>query len=227
MTTILLTRPKAASARTVKALAPMLDDARIIISPLFETEFLPPPTDLTPYEGLIFTSENAVRAMGRQAAGCKAWCVGPRTASVAAEAGMCAINGGGTAEMLFKTVREAARGPLMFLRGEEVAVDLADQLNLAGIETVSAIVYRMDLRPLSDVARAAIADGDPIVVPVFSPLAARALGMQMDRPDAPLHLVAISESAAKAWTGPSPLTVSISRTPDLEGMGEAIASHLA
>jgi uroporphyrinogen-III synthase len=216
----------------VAALGPL----RVLIAPLVEIVPQPLAVDPAPYAGLIFTSENGVRCLGPRPAlrGRPAWCVGPRTAAAAAEAGYAVqqlAEDGGDAEALIRSLRAARPAlPLLHLRGAQAVTDLAGRLSAEGLACAEAVVYAQKEVPPSPEALAALSGADAVLLPLFSPASARraAAMLRTSGAVAPGVAVAISEAAAARWraglgeAGARGWQVVVASRPDGEGMLEAL-----
>jgi uroporphyrinogen-III synthase len=144
---ILITRPREEAqefARELQALGfETLTEPVINIVPL---DFKAP--DLAGYGGLIFTSANAVRIFAAEtsARAIRVYAVGNQTRAAAAAAGYHnIITGPGDAEALVHTIAGtvvAGAGPLLHVRGEEVAVPVHERLAAQGVPSDTRIVYR-------------------------------------------------------------------------------------
>jgi uroporphyrinogen-III synthase len=164
---LIVTRPEPDATRTAKALIRLGHEA--ILSPMLDIEFeanarLPK----SPFQALLVTSTNAVRALSAHAdrarlAGIPLFAVGDHSALEAKRAGFSARSSGGdVAELaaLVQSILAPAGGPLLYAAGEEQAVDLAGQLKTLGFEVETSIVYRARPRPrLADVAIEALRGG--------------------------------------------------------------------
>ena len=224
---ILLTRPRPQAEAFRRRLG---NGAEVLISPVLEIVSLPLVADPASYAGLIFTSQNAVRAAASQAAlaGMRAWAVGRRTAAAARAEGLRVTSADGTADDLVALLARARpAGRLLFLRGEHSRGQVAERLNSAGIETDSEVIYRQEERPLSARALAALQGARPVILPLFSPRSARLLSHQAQGAGAPLHLVAMSPAVLAAWEGPAPASARTVERPEAEAMARAILRHVA
>ena len=198
---VLITRPEPQASRFAADLTAALDGiVAPVLSPLMAQVTLSPP--LPPAAALVLTSESAVLAVtGREPLPDRAWCVGGRTAAAARAAGLQAISAEGDAAALAALIASAGeQGPLLWLRGEEVAGDLAGDLAARGIALAQAVVYRQEPRPLSDTAQALLSGQAPVIVPLFSPRSARLFAQAARGALAPLHLCALSPAVAEAAT---------------------------
>ncbi|MBU3028597.1 uroporphyrinogen-III synthase [Paracoccus marinaquae] len=205
--TLLLTRPEADSRR----FAAMLPDLPHVISPILR--ILPVAHDaarLASAEALVFTSQHAIAIAG-PGRGRTAFCVGPRTAALAREAGYAVIEGPGDAERL-QPMLEASDLPLLHPHGRHVARELP----VAGM-----VVYDQLPLPLNARALELLAGAAPVILPLFSPRSARLLAVEAAGSAAPVWLAAISGAALAAWQGPFEQG-EIAPTPDARGLAAAI-----
>lgn len=220
---ILLTRPLAQSQRFADQIGGAL------ISPLMRPEFLSPDLPLGDFAAVVLTSETGAEAAGRiSAAGIalpkRAFCVGNRTAEVARAAGFTASSAAGAADdLLAHTIAVAPVGRLLLLRGQDSVGDLERRLVLAGIETVSLVVYRQIAQSLTDEAIAVLQDPRPVILPIFSPRSARLLADELRRiaAKAPIWLAALSPAVAEAFDFPTVYT-EIAPRPDSDAMLRAV-----
>lgn len=202
--TVLLTRPVEQSKRFAAAVQARFGGVRIIASPLIALKYLPLKVPVRDWAGVIFTSETGVKAAERIAADGTAlprlaFCVGDQTARVARAKGFEAVSAQGDGQALLKLVQVlGARGPLLFLRGAEVQVNVALELNLAGIETVSVVCYTQQPVALTSAAVRVLRQSDPVVAPVFSARTAQLLTAEFRRVSAtaPVMVAAISADIA-------------------------------
>ena len=151
---LLVTRPEQDAERTAAALS--RQGHQVEIAPLMR---IAPVADAAlgagSWSGLIFTSANAVRAVGGLASaaalsGLPAFAVGERTAAAARAAGFRnVVAGGGDARQLTQHIRTwakpergAHRAPLLYLAGEDLSHDLAGALAADGTIVHTVTVYR-------------------------------------------------------------------------------------
>lgn len=215
---ILLTRPQAQAERFAQALG----DVQTVISPLMRIELLPLGVDLAEYQGLIFTSENGVRACG--ASDMPAYCVGDRTANAAKAIGMQAVSAGGTADDLVAlVVRNAVDGKLLHIRGEHTRGDVAARLRECGQQVDDVVAYRQVAVPLNNQARAALEGEHAVIVPLFSPRTAQLFFKDLGQIKAPLHIIVISEAVGAAVSG----DYSVAKAPNSTAMAQAVIRQLS
>lgn len=227
--TLLLIRPQAQSERFAREFALRHGDIPVLIAPLIEIRPRPLPCAVEGFAGLIFTSENAVRAFAGQSPrrDLPAFCVGDTTAQAARQAGFAARSARGDWRALLHMLKtENPAGPFLHLRGEHVAGPLVAALNGAGISTVAAVIYDQAECALTPQARALLAGSAPVLLPLFSPRSARLLRAAAGQVAAPLHIAAISPAVADAWGAvQGPLV--LAERPDGPGMQAALDTLIA
>lgn len=222
--TVLLTRPAAQSARFAKALG----DVEVVISPVLEVQYRDLAVNPGDYDGLIFTSENGVRAAaaGAKLRGQRGYAVGQRTAKVAAEFGLDLQPAGGTAEDLVAMIKtDKPAGRWLHLRGVHSRGDIAKKLNNAGLETDTVVIYEQAERPLTPAARTLLAKEGLVILPVFSPRTAALLGQMCQGTRAELIVIGLSPSVIAEWTGPEPERLIAVTKPTAAAMLEEIQHY--
>ena len=228
---LLITRPEAASRRfAAAAVARFGDRVRPLIAPLMQIVEDTGPLPLDDIRGLVFTSENGVRAAAARTPrrDRPAWCVGDRTTAAALAAGFPARSAQGDAVALARLlVAQQVRGPLLHLHGEHVQADFGALLAAAGTALRSLATYRQEPQPLSDSALAALGGPARVMVPLFSPRSARLFRAAAGAPRAPLDLVAISPAAAEPLGDWPDMAIAIAARPDADAMLDALADRLA
>ncbi len=176
--TLLLTRPKAQSWALVKEIETGFPDkAACLVSPMMAITPVGDLPDTSKFQAVLFTSVNGVQAfvdLGGMAEKC--YCVGGRTTQMAQAAGLDATSANGAAAELVTLVAtdlNAEDGPLLHIRGEHTAGDIADNLTTHGFTVEQAVLYRQQACALTEAARQALAQGDVQGLPLYSPLTAR------------------------------------------------------
>ncbi len=226
---LLITRPADRGAAFAEAVRGQLSDPpRVVIAPLVRIACLAPPPDLAPDATVLFTSASAVGCLGAgfEARGRRAFCVGARTAEAAMAAGFDAVSADGDAAALADLVlRSRPSGPLVHLRGEHAAADLARHLTEAGLPTAEHVLYRQEDVAMDAAAAALLAAPGRVVAPVFSPRGARRLAAVAAGRRATLHLVAISAAAARAFE-PPPERIDVAARPSGAEMLAAVLRAL-
>ena len=196
--TLLLTRPDAQSRA-------FLDDCEAqlgrsiptVVSPLLRIVPVGDIPDLDTYDTIVLTSGNGVRRLGDKLAGRSVVTVGENTATLAESLGASAKAHGENVEAFLAATPNLGRA--LFCRGTHSRGNLASRLNEAGQSVDEAVLYDQVAQTLSDAAQSLLTDGAPIVAPVFSPRSAALLAAYDVL--SPVQLLAISQSAAEAWTG--------------------------
>ncbi len=204
-------------------------EQQIILSPLIEIEMLPMQGSLAQYCGLIFTSENGVRAFA-QAYGQRdmpAYCVGERTAKAARAAGLRALSANGSADDLVAMVMDAGvEGALLHVRGEHSRGDIAGRL---GEQIDEVVAYRQVSVPLSEKAREILAGKHAVILPLFSPRTAQLFFRHDLQIKAPVQVVAISNAVNEAILDTNPvesIDILIAEKPDAAAMLRAIKGRI-
>lgn len=229
----LLTRPAAASARFAEALRESFGpDARIVISPLMQPEFLHPVLPVGPFDALILTSEIGAEAARRLSADGvalpgQAVCVGDRTAQAAEAAGFQAVTAKGDAAALVRLIATQTPGArYLHLRGQDTTGQIAQQLDSIGISTAEAVVYCQQPQPLTRQAAALLSGPDPVVVPLFSPRSADLLAA-FGPFRAPLWIAALSPAVAERSQAMHPARLAVATLPDARALLRATESLCA
>jgi uroporphyrinogen-III synthase len=145
---VVLTRPKEDSERTAEAVRARGHD--VLIAPLLRIE--PVNAELrTNWGGVIITSANAASAIAAHPAleeltKLPVFAVGKRSADAAHQVGFTDITtAGGDVRDLVRTIVEHhadAKGPLLYLAGEDRSGDLLGDLTVHGVATELVVVYR-------------------------------------------------------------------------------------
>ena len=174
---LIVTRPEPDDDRTARALIRLGHEA--ILSPMLDVIVdaktkIPP----RPYQAVLATSSNAVRALaGRPVRPVSVevplLAVGDQTALEAKRSGFSAArSAGGALDDLIALVcaeLSPAAGPLLYAAGEEQAGDLAGRLQGESFDVETAIVYRTEPRAhMAKVAEAALKDGTADGVLLYS-----------------------------------------------------------
>ncbi|MCQ0971345.1 uroporphyrinogen-III synthase [Paracoccus sp. TK19116] len=137
---------------------------------------------------MVLTSVHAVPA-SLPSRGRPAYCVGPATAKAARDAGFRVIEGSGDLAGL-KPLIAVSGLDLIHPHGRHVAGD-------SGVPGI--VVYDQLEVPLNEAAQALLAGRTPVILPLFSPRAARLVAAEIGDAPAPLSVVALSEAVAQSW----------------------------
>ncbi|WP_158285656.1 uroporphyrinogen-III synthase [Pseudohoeflea suaedae] len=183
---VLVTRPEPAAYRTAERLVALGHEP--VLLPLYETRLLEPEPGFTgrPWPALVFTSANAVKAVGNRfaAAGRPVYTVGAATAQAARGAGYETVRAGsGSGRDLAELIAgEAASGvlaapegaPVLYLTTDDRRRDLEEGLAKAGIPVEALCVYRMEeISYTTDFVLSVKITPLPDAVLLYSPKAAR------------------------------------------------------
>lgn len=220
--TILLTRPQGQSDEFAAALRDCGLRNVILTSPLLAISATGNGENLGSFSEAIFTSRNALDFVPAKPK--RAWCVGDKTAEKARAKGWDALSVGGNVDDLVKALLEAKpKGPLVHFRGMHSRGALANQLNQAGIEMKSCVVYQQDLLPLSQEAAMVLSGSEPVIVPLFSPRSAGNFAQQGPY-QAPLLGVAMSQAVLQEMHNFNAEQVMVAPKPTAAAMVECIVS---
>lgn len=144
---LLLTRPR--SNDTALEAALQANGHQIVAEPLLTLEFMPAGViGAAHIQAVVATSSNALRAVDFDAAlaALPLFAVGAATARTACERGFVNVVTGETGAQDLAAIvvskLDPGNGSVLYLRGEDVAFDLAAQLSSAGFNVESRIVYR-------------------------------------------------------------------------------------
>lgn len=228
---VLVTRPRAEAERFAADLAARFGERVCpVISPLLAPRFLAPIIPDRSYDAVVFTSAQAVLAARELHVALpeRAWCVGHKTAQVAAGAGFQARSADGDAEALANAIAsDLPNGRILYLRGVDTRGNLWEKLDSFGVDTDVAIVYEQVAQPLSAEAIGLLNSPGDLIVPLFSPRTALlfSAAVPSDFP-ARLHLAAMSDAVAQPLHDLHPATLAIARHPDAPAMLDAVESLL-
>jgi uroporphyrinogen-III synthase len=179
---LLLTRPEGDArplARRLEALG-----HTVTIAPLLTIR---PRADVQiadrPYEAVVLTSANAARSLGRAAierlSQVPCFVVGPQSEQAARQAGFQRVeaSGGdarGVADTIAKSI-DPKRGPLLYLSGDAISIDLKARLGEAGFDVDRIVLYdAVEAEALPAAARRGIEEGTIDGVLLYSARTAKA-----------------------------------------------------
>lgn len=226
---LLVTRPEPEAA-DLKA---RLEDLglRATLAPMLELEILPAALSFDGVQALVVTSRNALRSLAQYSPPSEArtlplFAVGAGTAKAAQSLGFSrVIAGTGGARDLLPLIAAATtpdKGAILYLAGEEVAVDLAPALEAKGFSVRRAVVYRM--HPASRLTASvvdAIQTGDLDGVIVLSPrtaaiFASLVRASEVENAARRLKYYCMSEAVAEALAPLAPVEINIADEARLE-----------
>lgn len=225
---ILVTRPEADAAGLAAQLQAL--GHTVSVDPLLEISPLPVPADsLAGAVGLIATSRNGLRALAQSpalevATRLPLIAVGSATAELARKIGFTDITTGeGTAASIVPLIEELSRsqpGPLVHIRGEAVAYDLAAALRPRGVDLSGVIVYRaVPADTLQPSTRDLLAKGEIDAVILMSPRTGATFARLAETeglagPARKTVLICLSQAVATAVEPLSPERVEVTERPD-------------
>jgi uroporphyrinogen-III synthase len=222
MPCILVVRPEpAASLLAARLKAEGLEAVPAPVSEYIELPFTLP--DLAPYQGLAFTSAEAVRVFSRHAAGegRVAFCVGDATAEAARDAGFPEVRSAdGDAGDLAALLGAADIKKILHISGSDLAQDMAPPLAEKGIALDRVTVYTARLLDeLPSEAAAALGAGEVTAAMLFSArAAARFVSLLPDGAAGGITALCISPRAAAGAAGANWKAVHIAEHPRLDAM---------
>lgn len=229
--TLLVTRPALQAQRFAQGFAARFGaDWPMVVSPMSRLDLLATALSLDDVETLIFTSETGVAAFMRlsQRRDFRAWCVGDRTAEVARAAGFSvAVGPGFGAGMIEAIIDEAPRGLMLHVHGLHMAVDVARELTRAGLKARGVTVYDQIALPPTPQALDLLMDDRPVLLPLFSPRAARLMTRLSPLPRAPLYIAAISPAVAGVAEALQPQRIEVATEPNGLRMLDALEGLIA
>ena len=174
---LIVTRPEPDDQRTARAL--MRLGHEVILSPMLDVVIdRDAPIPKRPYQAVLVTSSNAVRALAGRAVRPVAvdvplFAVGDQTALEAKRSGFSTVRsaGGALDDLVALAGAELSPdgGPLLYAAGETREGDLAARLAECGFEVETAILYRTEPRTrLAKVAEMALREGSVDGVLLYS-----------------------------------------------------------
>lgn len=228
---VLVTRPRAEGAAFAASLTARFGSrVRAVLSPLIAPQQLVPTISAHTHAAVVFTSAQAVVASRPLRASLPrlAWCVGRKTASVAAEAGFLARSADGDLEALARAIiGDPPNGRILYLRGVDTHGNLKEMLEDSGLYVDVAIVYAQVPQPLASEAMALLCRPAAVVVPLFSPRSAGLFRAALP-PDAAarLHIAAMSGAVASALADLPRSALCVAQRPDADSMLDAVETLL-
>ncbi len=231
---LLLTRPKEQGAGFAATVARQFGKkVWLINSPLLAPNFFAPTLPDQTFTALILTSKTGVEGyqrLGSAKGGLPklVFCVGRSTADAARSQDLTPlIEATDAADLIKQIIALRPRGPLLHLRGQESRGDVVGNLNSAGIDTKSALIYAQIPQSLTEQATTQLQRPEPVIVPLFSPRTARIFTSEMKRccGISPLLIVALSREIALEASSLA-AQIKIAETPDAEAVHNALAELL-
>lgn len=226
---LLMTRPEEASRRFVGSLsAEVRAGLEVVTAPLFRVITDATQPDISRYDGVVFSSSNAVRATHPQP-GKAAYCVGAQTTALARAAGWQAQCMGQTAADLIASLPQIQPDlPLLHLRGEHSRGNIAQNLCSADLRCDEYVIYHTQTLPLTAEIRQRVSQ-IPTIAPVFSPRSA-ALFRDKFKGKETLYLVALSKAVAAELSDVAHQQLDVAPAPDaasVKALVEALFQKLS
>lgn len=143
-----------------------------LVAPMLEIKFDDVPINLNGVQGVVVTSSNAVRALekGTEERDMPIYCVGPQTRKFAESLGFTNVKNsfGGVKNLPIFIGRETSpsKGPLLFLRGGNVAGNPIKELAQGGFRANALKVYGAG--PVTTLPEEVRAEFEKSVVPEFA-----------------------------------------------------------
>lgn len=145
MTYVLITRPEPQAQELAHHLK-----LPCFLEPLLIFELLPYTVDWTGITDVIITSSRVFECLPSWPNDVHYWCVGPSTAEAAQRVGISQIvSGPGTAEGVTALIQSSIfqkRPKILYIRGEDITLEVDKMLQHCGFEATSITVYRMRSR---------------------------------------------------------------------------------
>lgn len=221
---LLMTRPQAQAERFVQHAALPLP---VIYAPLMGIRARDGLTIGPDVSALILTSENAVVAQQKALPhGLTAYCVGPKTAQTAREAGLNAQILGPDADALVAAlIALRPKGALLHLRGAVARGEIVQRLREAGLSCDDAVAYDQPLLSFRPDLKRSLEAGARCLVPLFSPRTAAQFRREV--PHAPgCDIVCLSQAVAAPLVSGSYGEIVLCDSPDGEAMVRALRARL-
>ena len=221
---ILITRSFDQSRRFSERLVKKFDNKLdISISPIIKIKPLYLNVELNSFDGIIFTSENAIKVCKKIdiSSDKKIFCVGRQTKKMAEKNGLKVSNTGKDTASLIKlllTIKIKTR--LLYLCGKNISVDLSKAFSSS--DTVSVFTKAIyDQTPLKLTLNAIniLSQKKPVLVPIFSERSGHILSRQFTKKmTSPRIALCFSKQIANSLVNYEYEKVLISPYPDIENL---------
>lgn len=228
MPSVLITRPRPAAERFAADLLREFPRLNVIISPVLEIVQTGELPELSQYQGVIFTSPNAVErfSASKRLDRCHCFCVGDTTAEVARQIGFSAVSAGGSSHELIDLVKNfPTKGRLVHVRGVHSRGEIAQRLSDMGRPCDTSIVYDQIEQTLNHSAQQLFNEKKLVIAPIFSPRTADLFVKQV-QPSIQTYIVAMSQLVAQVFTKIPNIYCSIAHAPTQEAMRHSVVRLL-
>ncbi|MCF6444653.1 uroporphyrinogen-III synthase [Nereida sp. MMG025] len=195
----------------MRVLPPSITSPLLRIAPFGEGRALPKDSIA------IFTSRNGI-VYGPKGSGQLAYCVGDETAKAATQAGYTAISAQGNAENLLERVL-LDRNPNehVHFSGAQTRGDIVERLVSQGLKARREVVYQQVAERLSRTAQELVFGPEQTLILLFSPMTARNLRDQINKPMPHTQAVCLSDAIAREITDLG-IEISVSARPDADAL---------
>lgn len=177
--------------------------------------------DLNLYNTIIVTSGNGVTRLKNHLAGRNVVTVGEKTAELARRNGATATSLGENVATFLQRA-DQIKGTAFLCRGTHSRGNIVNTLTSRGIAAEEAILYDQIEQQPNAAALDLMSGKTPIVAPVFSPRTASLLAAHTIT--APITVLAISQAATEAWSGPG--KVHVAAHPDAKSMLQLVRATI-
>lgn len=178
---VLITRAKLAAQETAQNLSEHGHQA--ICLPLFKVEDTHNVIPEIDYDGIVFTSKNAVEVLQtrnwKPKPGTPAFCVGSKTQKAALELGLKkthTASGGGVALTKLMSKMKLSGQTMLYLSTSDKSFDMAEALEPHGVKTKTIDIYRaVTITPLQEDLAKAVSEISNAYIFVYSALSSKHL----------------------------------------------------
>ena len=220
---ILITRPLHQSRRFKKSLVEQFgENLEICISPILEIKSFRVKINLSFFDGIIFTSENGVKAFTNlnKKTDKKIYCVGAYTSEVARRSGLSVSHTEkDVGDLKTWLIENDSERKLLYLCGQNISNNLEVAFEGSKTTVVSQIIYDQLSRKLSPSAIQFLSGVIPVLIPIFSERSYEILSQQFKSTMSSSRIaICLSEAIANKIKDDEFEKVLISPRPDLESL---------
>ena len=228
---ILITRPLHQSRRFKKSLVEQFgENLEICISPILEIKPFRVKINLSFFDGIIFTSENGVKAFTNlnKKTDKKIYCVGAYTSEIARKSGLIvAHTEKDVGDLKTWLIENDSERKLLYLCGQNISNNLEVAFEGSKTTVVSQIIYDQLSRKLSPSAIQFLSGVIPVLIPIFSERSYEILSQQFKSTMSSSRIaICLSEAIANKIKDDEFEKVLISAQPDLESLIKVVRESL-
>ena len=228
---ILITRPLHQSRRFKKSLVEQFgENLEICISPILEIKSFRVKINLSFFDGIIFTSENGVKAFTNlnKKTDKKIYCVGAYTSEIARKSGLIvAHTEKDVGDLKTWLIENDSERKLLYLCGQNISNNLEVAFEGSKTTVVSQIIYDQLSRKLSPSAIQFLSGVIPVLIPIFSERSYEILSQQFKSTMSSSRIaICLSEAIANKIKDGEFEKVLISAQPDLESLIKVVREFL-